>query len=1222
MTDDIILKTLTVGSNIPFVDEDGLSPTVDHHRARPSFARRDLTKDTVSPGLNSRYAPSFTTFRSISQSRFNQEYEGGSAVLQKGAMNTQKEPQHRYIKQSSALKRNKTEAAESGPENPLQRYENAVLKYQKARPKRQTSRDRQQQQQNHGYSSSDESMARNKSKSISSIDTQSVNNILDEYEDLDYGRSSDLSDVGSISVTNFEAVMMDQQKKQQQDKSRISKTQPKCSPVREKPQPVLKVNQQTQVRQRSRERQRESVKHVPASPTEDNSAPRVPSVMLTVDTSRAKVPEVLLRKGEVQKRVDEWLSQTQSQNFSAPRDKPLTRSNSSADQKSQRRYRQDARSRSIDEGRDKLNGTSSSYDDLSRADKKDRKVDKVNVGVNTSRGTYKEYLALKNRSKQQDYGFSALSNAIGRSRDISPSTGSRIPQRGPLTSSFRSRRLESRESTEEGQSSTVSDATQVYQTESNCRGKGSAESRLTNLVKTRNESDHGRICGVSGLATGCSTPSASSSSSPSVIPCRRTSFKRSQNHDQSASGATRPLVKEETGQRARGGGSGPKGPSNLGDQGEPISPNKDGESRRPALTGDSPRAGDKAADAACKSMEASRSGDRPTRDIPRISGDSVESRYQRQDRRENRMEQTRQESVYGGVGARVRTLQGQQESRVTRPRNFQATGVPAEARKPPVLPRKEQIPCSQDVKGDRAKCSPIGSPQSSFKPNDRVYAALQQLNEQNSAKSRVPSGNESSPSRSHYSSPNHVEKIYERSLQPQVIHADDLESVLRPSLQVSAYGEGGTGRSDRRSPSKEAVTLGERNEEEEAEEALGEEEEEEVYGRVEPRYEHLETIEEDDQRSEASVCRYPEIEFSQCLKIQQALPNGRPRGSSEKRIEPAVCQPTEPTRTFTTFHSSSYPQRVKSNQQSRSTAIGSPGNAEHEERRGSVEPIMVLEDFEIAYDSGKLIDGSQPCHTRENSNLSTATIPLDELESERQAAKFKAEDACLVSAESADQTTDARFQDDGTKVGRADIAVDKERTVSREIEDRVVNEVLVKNLQFKQDLPRDSAEHGDSARIIEHVGQQKPIGFHNVLCDNYENVQDARFKGSKVYVTKEEMERQRLMDLLRKGDYESVKAVSDNRQPLCFSFSRACILINRFSSVLRSIGRLRIHLRRRAPILQIIPFAQFLAGDNCARYTRREKGTKRGKVFPAFHCFLRLEQYFKGRDAFHRKLRY
>ncbi|XP_076758568.1 uncharacterized protein LOC143427929 [Xylocopa sonorina] len=1155
MNDEIILNSLTAGANIPYADEDGLVPVVEHRRARSNLARRELTKEVASPGLGARNAQGFVTFRSMVQPRVNNQ-EANVSMSQRSAMFGQKEQSHQHRqRQSPGSKRNKNDAIETlALENPLQRYENAVLRYQKpkGRPKRQSSRDRQQQQQNHGYSSSDESVARNKSKSISSIDTQSVNNILDEYEDLDYRRSSDLSDVGSISVSNFEAVMMDQQKKQQQqEKSRAFATRmrSKCSPVTERPQPVLKVNQQTQVRQRSRERQKESVRHVSQSQSEDNSSSCAPTIPLAVESSRVRMPEVLLRKGEVQKRVDEWLNQMQNQNFA--REKPLTRSNSSAEQKSQRRYRQDSRSRSIDEGREKLNGTSSSYDDLSRAEKKpERKVNKVNVGVNTSRGTYKEYLALKSRNKQQDYGFSASNNAIGRTRDISPSTGSRIPQRGPLGSSFRSRRLESN-ATESSQSENivVESSQQLYQAEKNCRARGANDSRLTSLVKTRIESsDHGRISGVSSVVTGSATPStsgtiASNNGPSSIIPCRRASFKRSQNYDQSVTvAAARAVVKEETGQRARGGCGvmvgATKGPGNLGDQGEPISPNKDGESRRLALTSDSTRPGDKAADAACKSTEAPRCVDRPTRDIPRITvGEPCEPRC-RQDKRDARMEQTRQDTIYGAVGARVRTLQGQQESRATRPRNLQGPLEPAEARKPPFQPRKDQTRCPQESNDDRGKRSPIGSPQSTFKPNSRVYAALHQLNEQNSSSSRSSNGNngtaEKSPCRSHYSAPNHVEKIYERSLQPQVIHVGDLQSILRPSLQVSAYGEQSIGgaRSDRGSPSKEAVTLAESNEEEDEEEdeELREEEEEEVeveeeeeeeaasdvYERVgELRYEHLETIEEDDQKSEASICRYPEIGFTQCLKIQQALPNGRPRGLPERHRE----QQDEPGRTFVAFHSPSSTEKLVETSQLEVA----------EDQREIAEPaIMILEDLEVPYESGNLVDNGQTvCHTRESSNLSTATIPVDELERERQAGKFKAEDGCIRLNEMFDQRTGARSQQDDARdaVGQKP---ENERTSSREIEDRasVVNEVLVKNLQFKQDLPNDSAEQcvvGDSfGRIIEYSGHRQ-IGYYNVLCDDYENVQNARFAGNKVYVTKEEMERQRLMDLLRKGDYESVK---------------------------------------------------------------------------------------------------
>ncbi|XP_006623945.1 uncharacterized protein LOC102673625 [Apis dorsata] len=152
------------------------------------------------------------------------------------------------------------------------------------------------------------------------------------------------------------------------------------------------------------------------------------------------------------------------------------------------------------------------------------------------------------------------------------------------------------------------------------------------------------------------------------------------------------------------------------------------------------------------------------------------------------------------------------------------------------------------------------------------------------------------------------------------------------------------------------------------------------------------------------------------------------------------------------------------------------------------------------------------------------------------------------------RTMEARFQkEDAKEVGCQKVdrwESEKERASSREMEERgsVVNEVLVKNLQFEQDLPKDSVEHvvvvvggngGDGGgggsgggggcsdtfgKIIEHVGQQRAMGYHNVLCDNYENVQNARYKESKVYVTKEEMERQRLMELLRKGDYELAKA--------------------------------------------------------------------------------------------------
>ncbi|XP_014485503.1 PREDICTED: uncharacterized protein LOC106750013 [Dinoponera quadriceps] len=781
MCDEIVPRSQTGG--IPYADED-------------ADVASWLTGLTNAEAY-SRDVQSFTTFRA----------SGPSGIARRelpGAMS--ESPKQRHTRQSSSVLPKRHEGARIEVESALQRYENALLKYQKPklRPKRQISRERQQQSNN--CSSSDESVARNKSKSTSSIDTQSVNNILDEYEDLDYRRSSELSDVGSISVTNFEAVMMDQQKRQ----SKSTKIQP-----------VLKVNQQTQVRQRSRDRQE-----------------------TTVESGRTKMPEILLRKGEVQKRVDEWLNQAQSQNFPATREKPLTRSNSSAEQKSQRRYH----SRSNDEAKERLNGgASSSYDDLSRVD---RKADKVNKIV------YKEYLAVKNR-----HGGSG--------------PASRIPQR---------------------------------RAEETLEERNGRSSRMTNLARGD------RLATVA-----------------SIIPCRRPSLKRS---DQSAA----RRVKEETAK---------------GDQGEPISPNKDGESRRPA---------DKAVEAVrCKSTEAPRCAEHP-----RDSTESSRRRLQTADvRREAKIDRR---EIYGAVGARVRAFQAEQ------------------------------------------------SRTSSFKPNDRAYTSAS-LNERNVARSKARG----------YASPDHVERIYERALQPQVIHADDLESVLRPALQMSAYGE--KAREGRQSPVK----------------AL----ESELFESRHP--EHLETIEEDDRKSESSACRYPEIGLKQCLKVQQ---NGRIKWDRQ--------QVDEPARTFATFRQGGAPSR----------------SSEMIEEVGS-KPTM----------------DRLTIHSRENSDLSTVlAIPLDEL---------------LESQEDSN-----RFQ-----IG------EKDRTIEELAKDvdrgAVVSEVLVKNLQFQQDLPGDSAEQPDLQQV----------SSHDVLCDDYEN--DGKRKDRKMCLTKEQTDHQRLIAVLKKGDFEMLKVVSALRY---FSF--------------------------------------------------------------------------------------
>ncbi|KYN29235.1 hypothetical protein ALC57_01358 [Trachymyrmex cornetzi] len=784
----------------------------------------------------------------------------------------------------------------------------------------------------------------NKSKSISSIDTQSVNNILDEYEDLDYRRSSDLSDVGNISVTNFEAIMMNQQKRQQVKSKQVkssAKIQTKSIPTREKIQAVLKVNQQTQVRQRSRDRQKDFNK----GHQQDICYVSPPVTMDTIESSRSKMPEILLRKGEVQKRVDEWLNQAHSQNFpAAPREKPLTRSNSSAE-KNQRRYRgQESRSRtSTDEAKDRLNGgTSSSYDDLTRVNRRLERVrpEKVNVGVNTSKGTYKEYLAV--RSKQQDYGFSAQSN-ITSSKFGDSNPASRIPQRGLLGSSFKSRRVEA-----------------------NLEEKPTASSRIMNLTKVISESDHSRTSINSNskiieMSIGTTTMATATTTTSSIISYRRPSLKRSGNgmdENCASAAAAHSLAKEEMDPSCEPGPT--KGLPLLGgsfsDQGEPISPNKDGE-------------------------------------------------------------------IYTTI-------------------------------------------------------------------ND----SQQQSNEQNATRSKIAVC-EIVPSVriTRYASPDHVERIYERSLQPQVIHADDLESILRPSLQTSPYGEKVGVSKDRESTAKETpLTL-----------------EDETFDKTgELRHEYLETIEEDDRKSENLVCRYPEIGLKQCLKVQKSLPNGK----SDKRKENPIYVKwnpqqqvvfNEPARTFATFQSASSCQDdIKSSIRSRSPEMKESRG--HEEIRQDPDELTILQDLVGVYEDASREDQNQlTIHSRENSNLSTATIPVDELESQKD-SRLKAEEELSRNKLQFDE----KLQE----------CVVEEMTKNADERGAVVNEVLVKNLQFEQDLPENPVEQTKP----DHVVQQ--VNFHNILCDDYEN---EKLKNKKMYMTKEEMEHQRLIDMLKRGNFETLKTVSD-----------------------------------------------------------------------------------------------
>jgi len=1094
MNDEIISKA-NVSSNIPFADEDAIN--VD------GGASCLVTSWITSKGLTnaeedtcSRNVQSFTTFRAsglpaIARRDLSMSDDGKM-------LNHRRESfQQRYARQSSAPKTDQSEEIEGASS----RFENTVIKYQKPkpRPKRQISRERQQQQQQSNYSSSDESVVKNKSKSTSSIDTQSVNNILDEYEDLDYRISSDLSDVGNISVTNFEAIMMDQQKRQQVKSKQVkslsgARIQTKSIPTREKIQSVVKVNQQTQVRQCSRDRQKDFNK----GHQQDICYVSPP---VTIESSRSKMPEILLRKGEVQKRVDEWLNQAHSQNFPVtPREKPLTRSNSSAEQKSQRRYRgQDSRSRSsIDETRDRLNGgASSSYDDLTRVNRKleRSRPEKVNVGVNTSRGTYREYLAV--RSKQQDYGFNAQSNIASRSGDSN--LASRIPQRGFLGSSFKSRHAEA-----------------------NLEEKTTAASRIMNLAKATGESDHSRITinnvnnsKMIEMSTG-TTSVTTTTTTTSIISCRRPSLKRSGNgvdENCAAMAAAHSLVKEEMDPLGSTKGL-PLPGGSFSDQGESISPNKDGESRRPAATTLRSAAADKTVEAACKSTEVSKrcaanySRGSSSRIASSAESDhviAIESSRRRLQfcsdvRREPRLiDQSRQEQpIYGSaVSARVRALQGQVESRTPRSRCRQIAGASMEIRRPPVLPRKDLgVSPSRDAGSqDRAK---INVSSSSFKPNNRAYTAIsdsqsQQSNEQNATRSKTAvCENVPSVKVMRYASPDHVEKIYERSLQPQVINADSLESILRLSLQTSSYSEKINVSRDQESNIKETSAL-----------------EDEMFDRIgELRHEHLETIEEDDRKSEGSVCKYPEIGLKQCLKVQKSLPNGRSKESADKRKDNSIYVKwnqqqqvvlNEPIRTFQS--ASSCQSNIKSSIGSRSPEIKESRG--HEEiRQDSDDSITILQDLVASYEDASREDQDQlTIHSRENSNLSTATIPVDELESQED-SRLKTEEASQNKHQFGEKLQDC---------------VIEETTKNADERGAVVNEVLVKNLQFEQDLPENPVEQRS-----DHVIQQ--VNFHNILCDDYE---DEKLKNRKMHMTKEETEHRRLIDMLKRGNFEMLKTVSN-----------------------------------------------------------------------------------------------
>ncbi|XP_024938104.1 uncharacterized protein LOC112493602 isoform X2 [Cephus cinctus] len=1142
MSEEIILKALSAGGSgagsgsIPFADEDGSTVASTPGRGQSRiFSKEELIYSDVTPRgeATSRNAANFTSFRNpILKSNTESNVAGKYCASSNEVGINNKEVSGTRI----ALKKSRTDSCVPEADNPLQRYENALLKYQRIKvpPKKQISREN-----SYGYSSSDESVIRNKSKSTSSIDTQSVNNILDEYEDLDYRRSSDLSDVGSIDVTNFEAVM-DQQRQREKSKMR-SPMAPAARnagpPLTEKLQPLLKVNQQTQVRQRSRDRLKDSGRIVPVEETSGaiaGSAGKTSAETESNENSVGKVPDLLMRKGEVQKRVDEWLSQTQSQNFVGVKDKVLVRSNSSADY----RYRNssNSRARSVEEAGEKLNGTVS-YDDLNReGNKGEVKADKVSIGVNTSRGTYKEYLAARSKMKQNDYGFSG-SNGTRSTRDMSPGTTSKIPQRGFSNSSFRSRKTELSTDSADSSKITCSFDSRVTRERSKV-----TENRLANQTKSRAEPEPGKATST-------------------IIPSRRPSFKRTQSVNQRAG----VLIKEERSPRARPTTvSSEKGPSS-GDRAAQLTgqltgqlaalPNMDGESQRPLLPCEAPVSDADRTDPG-KPMEGSY---RDERNLKKLTTDSVEPERTVKERVAVRSSckvqpkiesSSRLDSIYGPVEPpRLRTLlHGQVESSNKElenqsqlapiPRTFQGPNA-FEGRKLPAIPRKDQ---SQTGNENYVKCTII-NPVSTFKPNNAMYATLQQPSEQNSFATTIVN---ESVTRSHYATPKHIEKIYERA-QPQVIHADDLESILKPVALPSAYG-------DKLLANERKVHVAN-----DVGNSRGQSDDEDIYEKIsDVRFEQLETIVED-QKSDNDDCRFPEIGLSQCLKVQQKMPNGKVKSSgfTESTGKDAIyAKPwdqtmilNDPPKTFSTFqtHHQDSATRLNHVNQSRRTCPAETNESEGLSGKVREQNSEPSEDMQESCDGNSLYEVRSTLrltreqlgnHSREGSSLSSSTVPLENLKSDSQREIVMDNRLCSrpvddISVGESRSVLEKKCTDDTVQLANRINRNKSERDLEErdnelsmkdkiDLQPPIVSEILVKTLKFKQDLPIDLP------KISEPVLPTKQFNFHNVLSDDYDKIlaQDAmRLKESKVYVTKEEMEHQKLMDLLKKGDYDAVKSI-------------------------------------------------------------------------------------------------
>ncbi|XP_058792154.1 uncharacterized protein LOC131664796 isoform X2 [Phymastichus coffea] len=884
------------------------------------------------------------------------------------------------------------------------------------------------------HSSSDECLTRNKSKSTSSIDTQSVNNILDEFEDLDYRRSSDLSDieVANAEVTNFEE-MMNFQKRQASEKqnSRMFRSLNKVPPREQHSSGFgspTKISRQTQVRQRSRDRLRDNAKRLLSPPDETptrherkNSAPTFQSSEVRASVRSAKTqPEILLRKGEVQKRVDEWLSQTRNQNcagFTTKESRGLTRSNSSAEQKNYRRLRQqELRSR-----RYQLN-VSSSYDDLTHDElRTDRNRDnKISVGVNTNRGTYKQYLALKSKAKlqkQQENGNreEGRNRMALRSREASPAARMQEDARNDaMNSSFRSSSSSRRDEPSEHEQRQTAQCSQLNETVSatsvrasrTARARHQMENRISSLVKARNEMTSGSL----------ENPPASIVAAPASAVIRRSSFKRESVRSSSKSNG--PSGKDEEERIAARSGQEQK----INASADQSSGNKTGESNHPSGSGS---------------------------DLS--------------------------QEVYGSVSARIRAFQDKSDSRVPKSRSLQGSNILIETRnRSPMSPSRTD--CFQYKDCDRI--------QSTFKPNVAAHNLPNQ--EQQPAKREVDVATR------------YVEKIYETTLQPEVIHADNLEAVFKPGRTNFVYGE-------RTSKDMSLATT-----------SL-------------PKDEGSSKKKNFNDNGNDNDGKQSESRFDHCLKLLQRSPSFRLKRSHpvqkdrENYAKLTQCEnlmtnsELRPSNSFKTFQSSNAasapPQQTNSALDNRASEnkVTAQITSRENLNRGSYEARSTL----------KL--------------NALKTLNADVIENERNNRQngIRSAESTLVNRHNIINSSDL-LKSGSTSSSLHSMPEHKAENGA------VVNEVLVKNLQFKQDLPssttpppppprtclESSRRQEPGALLVELTPlRNRPLNYNSVLNDDYEKLhsRDHQRENSKIYVTKEEMARKKMMDLLRDGEFDLVK---------------------------------------------------------------------------------------------------